>query len=104
MIGEGEYNLDYLKEIIATESYLGFDKTVRKCQDVEDFNDCTTRHYLGNILSNCGCLPLNMRLSNKVYYAEKISKYNIIITRYNINLGTSLLVEEIKVCGNCECK
>ena len=102
MNGEGEYNLDYLKEIVASESYLGFDKTVRKCQDEEDFNDCTTRHYLGNILSNCGCLPLNMRLSQKVYnYSEKLSECN---NYYNIILGTSLLYEEIEVCGNCECK
>ena len=33
LTGEGEYNLNVLKEIKVTESYLGFDKEFRGCQE-----------------------------------------------------------------------
>ena len=35
MTGEGEYNLNVLKEIRVTESYLGLDKEFRGCQKEE---------------------------------------------------------------------
>ena len=66
MIGEGEYNLDVLKEIRATESYLGLDQDTRECQNEEPFDNCTTRHYIDNIMNKCGCLPLNLKLTEKV--------------------------------------
>ena len=59
--GEGEYNLDVMKEIKVTESYLGLDKNVRECQDVEPFFNCTTRYYLDALLNQCGCLPLHLK-------------------------------------------
>ena len=63
MIGEGEYNLNSLKEINVTKSYLGLDKDIRGCQHDEPYVNCTTREYIDTILKECGCLPLNMRLS-----------------------------------------
>ena len=66
-IGEGEYNLNDLKEIIVTDSYLGLDENVsRGCQNVEPLNNCTTRLYMDTLLRDCGCLPFNIRLSDKV--------------------------------------
>ena len=32
MIGEGEYNLNVVKEIVVTDSYLKMDQSVRGCQ------------------------------------------------------------------------
>ena len=32
MEGQGEYNLNNVKEIVVTDSYLGLDKTIRGCQ------------------------------------------------------------------------
>ena len=64
--GEGEYNLDALKEIEVTTSYLGLDEDVRGCQNVEPFDNCTTRHYIDSLLDHCGCLPLHIRLSDEV--------------------------------------
>ena len=61
LIGEGEYNLNSLKEITVTESYLGLDQDVRKCQNDEPLNNCTTRQYLDTFLGKCGCLPFNIR-------------------------------------------
>ena len=63
MIGEGEYNLNSLKEINVTNSYLGLDKDIRGCQHDEPYVNCTTRENIDTILEECGCLPLNMRLS-----------------------------------------
>ena len=65
-VGEGEYNLNDLKEIIVTDSYLGLDENVRGCQNVEPLNNCTTRLYMDTLLRDCGCLPFNIRLSDKV--------------------------------------
>ena len=62
-MGEGEYNLNVLKDIKVTESFLGLDKDVRGCQNDEPYDNCTTRHYLDTILNNCGCLPFMLRPS-----------------------------------------
>ena len=65
--GEGEYNLNVLKEITVTDSYLGLDQEERGCQNEEPYDNCTTRQYHNTILEKCECLPFNMRvLSNEV--------------------------------------
>jgi len=64
--GEGDYSLNSLKEIKVTESYLGLDQDVRECQHKEPLNNCTTRHNIEFILHKCGCLPLSIRVENKV--------------------------------------
>ena len=69
LVGEGEYNLDSLKEIKITESYLGLEESVRKCQDKEPLNNCTTRHYIDNLKTKCGCLPFHIRLTDEVLFS-----------------------------------
>ena len=66
MIGEGEYNIEYLKKVVATDSYLGLDQDARECQNEEPYYNCTTRQYRKTIYGKCGCLPLNMQLDEKV--------------------------------------
>ena len=61
LIGEGEYNLNALKEIKVTDDFLGLDQDVRQCQNEEPLTNCTTRHHLKTILEKCGCLPFNIR-------------------------------------------
>ena len=63
--GEGEYNLNNLKEITVTDSFLGLDESIRGCQDKKAFN-CSTQKHIDTFLDECGCLPLNMKLSDKV--------------------------------------
>ena len=63
--GEYEYNLDALTEIEVTDSYLAMDENIRKCQ-IEPLYNCTTRLYLHTITEKCGCLPLNIRYTDKV--------------------------------------
>ena len=70
-IGEGEYNVNVLKEIKVSESYLGMDQGVTECQNEESFYNCTTRKFKDTLLEKCGCLPINIRISNEVLMFEK---------------------------------
>ena len=64
--GEGEYNLNVVKEIKVTDSYLGLNEDIRGCQNEIAFDTCTTKHYIDNLLDQCHCLPFTIRLSDKV--------------------------------------
>ena len=63
---ENRYNLNVLKEITASKSFLSMEKDVRKCQDVETFSECVTTKFICDLKSKCKCLPLNLRLTMKV--------------------------------------
>ena len=65
-MGEGEYNLNDLKETTTTHSFDGFDEEKKHCQHEESINDCTTRHYMEELLKDCGCLPFKIRSDEKV--------------------------------------
>ena len=65
--GEGKYNLNAVKEIKVTESYLALDMKDKGCQDVEPLEECTSRHYIDMLLNQCGCLPLRTIISKKVH-------------------------------------
>ena len=67
LVGEGQYNLNILKQIDVTDSYLGLDQNVRGCQNYEPYDNCTTRNYIENLREKCGCLPLAIRLTDRVY-------------------------------------
>ena len=67
LVGEGEYNLNVLKEIIVTDSYLGLDPSIKGCQNVETLENCTTRHYIDNLIAQCKCVPFNMGQFARVY-------------------------------------
>ena len=58
--GEGEYNLDDIKLVEVTKSYLGLDQHIRGCQDNEPLYNCTTRHLIDEYLEKCHCLPFNL--------------------------------------------
>ena len=66
LVGEGEYNLNVVKEIEVTDSYMGLDQDVRGCQIKEPYDDCTTKIYMDTTIGKCGCLPFNIRKSNQV--------------------------------------
>ena len=75
LIGEGEYNLNVLKEIKVTDDFLGLDLDVRQCQNEEPLINCTTRKHLKTMLEECGCLPFNIRLFHKVHSFIKHKRY-----------------------------
>ena len=62
IIGEGEYNLNDLKQIEVTESFLGLPKAAQGCQNDETLHSCTTKHYKDTLLDMCGCLPFSIQL------------------------------------------
>ena len=66
LTGEGEYNLNIIKEEEVTESFLGMDQSVRGCQNEEHYDECTTRQYIENMREKCDCLPLSIALSDQV--------------------------------------
>ena len=81
LIGEGEYNLNVLKEITATESYLELGVGDRGCQNEEPLHNCTTQHYIDTFLDQCECLPFYLR-------NEVISNLDFLIGSNSHFLGT----------------
>ena len=64
--GEGEYNINGLKEMKVTDSFLDLDQGTRKCQNEEPFHNCTTKRYNNAYIEQCGCLPFNIKRSKEV--------------------------------------
>ena len=63
---EGQFNLNNLKEIYVTDSFMELDITARECQKNDIYGDCKTGLHIKNLRQECGCLPLSLRLSDKV--------------------------------------
>ena len=74
-IGEGQYNLNVLKEIVVTDDFLGLAQDDRKCQNEEPLTNCTTRQYLDTLLGECGCFPVNIGLLQKVIFKNSRKMY-----------------------------
>ena len=66
--GEGKFNLNIVKEIKVTDSFLGLHQSVRGCQNETSQDDCTTKHYLDSMKQHCGCLLPRFRISKKVSF------------------------------------
>ena len=63
MSGEGEYNLNILKEIAVTNSFLELGSDEKKCQSYESkgsYDNCTTKYFSEQMKKDCGCLPYDM--------------------------------------------
>ena len=60
LVGEGKYNLNAVKEIKVTDSYLGLDMKDKGCQNEEPQGECITKHFISTLLNDCGCLPLKL--------------------------------------------
>ena len=71
--GEGIYNLNVVKEFRVTNSYLGLDMDVRRCQNDLPIVECSTKNYIDSLLQECGCLPFSIRIYKKVviFYIRK---------------------------------
>ena len=95
LIGEGKYNLNALKEIEVTDSYLGLSQEERRCQYNEHLDSCKTRRYIDNLMDNCGCIPLNIQLPDMVNcYSEKIITKKCYSFRNPFAPSTSLIVSK----------
>ena len=56
-----------------TDDYLGLDEDVRKCQNIEPFENCTTRQYLDSVLRQCNCIPYALKDFSKSIMVGKIT-------------------------------
>ena len=81
MIGEGEYNLNALREIRVTKSFLEMEEMDRGCQIVETIQDCSTRHHINSLTEECICLPLSLglQLFEKVCDDRTIDHWGLIV-------------------------
>ena len=70
-IGDGSYAISDVKQIEVTEDFLGLDDSIKKCQNTEPFEKCTTRHYLDTVREECKCIPYAMKDNN----ASQVSFY-----------------------------
>ena len=66
LVGPGEYNINVLKQVEVSESYLGLPYHVTGCQSKESLYNCTTKKYKEVYLQQCGCLPFTIIKSDKV--------------------------------------
>ena len=77
LVGGGKFNLNSVREIKVTESYLGLDQSVKACKDEEEpKHDCITTLYIDTSLNNCGCLPLSIRNDEKVCMFKIVILHN----------------------------
>ena len=72
LMGEGEYNLNALKEIEITDSYLDLDEMIRGCQNSAGILECQTNNYNKQIQDECGCLP-----PHHMVVGVKVSNINV---------------------------
>ena len=76
LVGEGKYNLDAVKEIKVTDSFLGMDMEDKGCQIEESLENCTTRNHIETLLHQCGCLPFRLKyLETKKVMSLKLLEY-----------------------------
>ena len=64
---EIEYNLNVIKEITVTDPFLSMDREVRNCEEDETLDECVTSNYINSLEEKCKCLPINLRLNDKVH-------------------------------------
>ena len=67
MSGEGQFNLNILKEYTVTDDFLDLDLVSRGCQNVESHDSCTTRIYQRMMMDKCGCVPFATNVNGEVY-------------------------------------
>ena len=60
--GAGKYDLNVLKGIKVTESYLGLPEKATGCQNTQKLQDCERKQYFDALHNECGCLPLSLRI------------------------------------------
>ena len=62
-----EYNLNNVKEIRVTKDFLGLDRDVINCQNLESIETCKTRTYIAALMTKCGCVQFSIRQPYQVF-------------------------------------
>ena len=69
LFGAGEYNLNVVKEEIATSSFMDLDS--KGCQNHEPYENCTTRAYREEVMKICNCAPFSIANENVEFSSLK---------------------------------
>ena len=56
--------MNVVKEVTVTEDYLGLDEDTRNCQNIETFEECSTKQYFNAVKMECKCLPYGLKHNN----------------------------------------
>ena len=60
--GPGSYMMTSVKEMIATDEFIGLNSKTRNCE-IESYAECRTR----NLLAHCGCVPWELNKMRVIY-------------------------------------
>ena len=109
LIGEGKYNLNQIREIKVTESYLGLDQDVKDCQNEEELETCTTMQHINTVIKECGCLPFSFIIPQKVvmfpwHTFQKICKLVLLSIQESHNIsfsGSPVYTKSTQLCQKC---
>ena len=112
IFGEGNYNLNNVKDVKVTSSYLELPQGVTGCQHDEPFENCTTAQYIDSMKDICKCLPLKIITEDEVplcrpdqlQCVQNVTKANdcfptcegVLVTSF-IRTETSASLHEVKV-------
>ena len=61
----------------ATDDFHQMDEKTKNCQNVEAFEDCTTRKYLEKLDHECSCVPYKLRNFSEINQVGKRSANNL---------------------------
>ena len=61
LYGAGQYELNNVKEVVTTESFLGMDQETIGCSSEEITGSCHTRNYLERLTATCHCIPFTLK-------------------------------------------
>ena len=60
-------------DVSVTDSFLGLDEDIRKCQRKDKFEKCVLTNSVDNMLKECGCVPLHIAtMQDKVVFLNKV--------------------------------
>ena len=62
--GEGSYNLNVVKDMKVTDSFMGLSQSAKQCQNKDAYLDCKTDEYLDALVNTCECLPFGLKYFN----------------------------------------
>ena len=62
------YNLNNIKEIEVTDSFLTLDENTRNCQNIDTIHDCKTRKYLNDVFRSYKCFPQKVECNGEFLY------------------------------------
>ena len=84
LYGSGSFALSAVKQILPTEDFLGLNDDIKKCQDQETYEECTTRAFTRDITEKCLCTPFALRnfsdttqvICKKIQYLEMVTSFS----------------------------